>query len=347
LNDLRIPAAATLSEWSTPPDHAPPIWFQNRGRAFERIINGLLSREALDPRTSFRPVGEEVDGSFILRDRVYLLEAKWRREPMPASDLYAFKGKVDGKLVGTIGVFISMSGYSKDAIDALKAGKEINLVLFSGEDFRMVERGGISFSAAIFKKLRYAAEEGQPYLPLAPDEFAEPQEPTSPDMPSVVPLWDIVVEGANDEIGLRRLVERMAPDRSPSIRIWAAGGSLNVPSLVRNLLQTGHGNVAAILDKDAAARSVAEQLEQDLRGHGGHLIFVSPNMEDWLESCCSKDYILAAPPTSIRAKAMRRFSGNSNLWEVLDSNIEFARWAQIALGVTADQFRPGSGSSAS
>ncbi len=335
----------TLDAWSTPPEKAPPIWFQNRGRAFERIINALLAREKLEPRTSFRPPGEEVDGSFVLRDRVYLLEAKWRREPMPASDLYAFKGKVDGKLVGTIGVFISMSGYSKDAIDALKAGKEINLVLFSGEDFRMVERGDISFSAAMLKKLRYAAEEGQPYLPLAPDEFAEPEDPTH-DTTSVAPLWDVVVEGANDEIGLRRLVERMAPDRSTSIRIWAAGGSLNVPSLVRNLLQTGHGNVAAILDKDDAARSLAEQLEQDLQGHGGHLIFVSPNMEDWLESCCSNDYILAAPPTSIRAKAMRRFSGNSNLWEVLDSNAEFARWSKAALGVTADQFRPGTGSSA-
>ena len=53
--------------------------------------------------------------------KTYLLEAKWRKQPIPASDLYAFKGKVDGKLVGTIGVFISMSDYSADAIDALKA----------------------------------------------------------------------------------------------------------------------------------------------------------------------------------------------------------------------------------
>lgn len=74
---------------------------------FERIINALLSREALDPRTSFRPLGEEIDGFFELRDRTYLLEAKWRRDPLPASDLYAFKGKVDGKLVGTIGVLMS------------------------------------------------------------------------------------------------------------------------------------------------------------------------------------------------------------------------------------------------
>jgi hypothetical protein len=46
------------------------------------------------------------------------------KDPTLAADLYAFKGKVDGKLVGTIGVFVSMRGYSTEAIDALKLGKE-------------------------------------------------------------------------------------------------------------------------------------------------------------------------------------------------------------------------------
>jgi hypothetical protein len=41
-----------------------------------------------------------------------LLEAKWHRDEfeLPASTIYEFKGKVDGKLVGTVGIFISMSG---------------------------------------------------------------------------------------------------------------------------------------------------------------------------------------------------------------------------------------------
>ncbi len=59
----------------------------------------------MDPHTSMRPKGEVIDGSFVLDDRYFLLEAKWHKDPIPASDLYAFKGKVDGKLIGTIGVF--------------------------------------------------------------------------------------------------------------------------------------------------------------------------------------------------------------------------------------------------
>jgi len=130
----------------------------------------------------------------------------------------------------------------------------------------------------------------------------------------------------------------MAPERSSSVRIWVAGGSLNVPSLVRNLIQTGHDHVAAILDDDARTKIVVEQLRQALDPHGTHLIFASPDMEDWLESSCSNDYVLMVPPTSVWAKVMRRYSGHAILWEILDSNAEFARWAESALGVTADSF---------
>jgi hypothetical protein len=72
-----------------------------------------------------------------------LLEVKWRVDPQPASTLYQFMGKVNGKLVGTIGLFVSMSGFSPDAVDALVAGKELNLILMDGDDVRALVRGDI------------------------------------------------------------------------------------------------------------------------------------------------------------------------------------------------------------
>src|SRR4051812_15027132 len=82
---------------------------QRRGYDFERLLNALFLIERLDPRTSFKPDGEQIDGSIYLDGRIYLVEAKWHAEPLPASTLYQFKGKIDGKLAGTIGLFISMS----------------------------------------------------------------------------------------------------------------------------------------------------------------------------------------------------------------------------------------------
>ena len=86
----------------------------------------MLAKAGMEPRIRFRPIGEEIDGSFIHRGRVILLEAKWTQGPLPASSIYQFRGKVEGKLIGTIGVFISMSGFSADAVHALVAGKVIN-----------------------------------------------------------------------------------------------------------------------------------------------------------------------------------------------------------------------------
>jgi hypothetical protein len=80
---------------------------QRRGQLFEKWLNELLDRARLRPRTAWRPKGEEIDGSFVLDGRVFLLEAKWRKDPVPASAIYQFKGKIDGKLIGTIGVFVS------------------------------------------------------------------------------------------------------------------------------------------------------------------------------------------------------------------------------------------------
>ncbi len=86
---------------------------RQRGHAFERLLNKLFLFDDLEPRTGYRPAGEQIDGSLYFDGRIYLLEAKWHADPLPASTLYQFKGKVDGKLVGTIGIFISMSGTPK------------------------------------------------------------------------------------------------------------------------------------------------------------------------------------------------------------------------------------------
>jgi len=154
---LKLPAEATAQQR------------RDRGYAFERILNGLLAADALEPRAGYKPIGEQVDGSFFFEGAVFLLEAKWHAKPIPASALYQFKGKVDGKLIGTLGVFISMSGYSDDAVDALTLGKSLNLILFDKDDIDaaiIAERG---FKEILKTKLRKAAEEGIVFYPAKAD----------------------------------------------------------------------------------------------------------------------------------------------------------------------------------
>ncbi|MCK9895415.1 restriction endonuclease [Frankia sp. AgB32] len=124
---------------------------------------GLPARAGLQPWPAFRPKGEEIDGSFVRCGRAYLLEAKWHGNKIPASTIYQFKGKVDGKLTGTIGVMVSMSDYSDNAVEALRSGKELNVILFGKQDIRAAAVDGID--AVLDFKLRVAAQFGDPYVP--------------------------------------------------------------------------------------------------------------------------------------------------------------------------------------
>jgi len=148
------------------PESAEPAQKRHRGQRFEELLEMLLEADGLSPHIRVRPDGEEIDGSFLLNDRAFLLEAKWHAAPLPASTIYQFKCKVDGKLTGTLGVFISVSGFSTDAVDALTTGKTMNIVLFDRRDVEAAIDQPDGFKTVLLAKLRMAAEEGAVYWPF-------------------------------------------------------------------------------------------------------------------------------------------------------------------------------------
>ncbi len=301
--DDNAEAQQLLTELSDPPENATKAWFQARGRRLEGLIQFVLRGESLEPRLNIRPSGEELDGSFALDGRIYLLEAKWRGGPTPASDLYAFKGKVDGKLTGTIGVFITMNRYSPDAVSALQVGKVVNLILFSAEDFRSVVEGRLSFADAMRRKLRYAAEVGGPYLPLQP--LAEGGLATrSPSFGTEGPgtkswsgsgpslSWDVVVESRSDERGIRTLFDRLVSVAPIHLRYWAAEGAANLPGVVRRLVDAnGPDRVVAFVDRDLEGDRMRSLLESQVT-----IVPMDPHLEGWLTLATPNEVLQMPPP---------------------------------------------------
>jgi hypothetical protein len=68
------------------------------GLALERLLTELFSLFNLNPRKSFRVVGEQIDGSFELDHETYLLEAKWEKNPLSEHPLAYFREQIDGSL---------------------------------------------------------------------------------------------------------------------------------------------------------------------------------------------------------------------------------------------------------
>ena len=251
-----------------------------RGHDFEKLINELFSLEKLNPRIRYRPEGEEIDGSFLIDGRTFLLEAKWHRKPLPASSIYQFKGKVDGKLVGTIGVFISMSGFSKEAVEALSHGKVLNILLFDKEDIDYCLMEGHGFRQVLLAKLRAAAEEGVVMLPYSSTLIS------SVNQSQITKADEIIVlcEGAIDVLILKSLIRRVLPKEDfKYVKFVTSGGSTNLVRLAQ-LMKSIFASVRLIvvLDADIAGTTIQKELNKALSGMQLTTITATPTVESWI-----------------------------------------------------------------
>lgn len=251
---------------------------QSRGYEFQRVLEAMFRDAHMEPGRPYRPRGEEIDGSFIYRGRTMLYEAKWTSEPVPASALYQFRGKLDGKLAGTLGVFFSIGGDADDAVDALVAGKELNLVLFDGDDMdKLAAPRCISIKRAIDIKLRVAAERGTPFIPLPPCARVQGL---------AAPLSVVVVEGPYDAAIIRGLY-RAVEDVPPMPLIVVAMGHLNLPhvALAQLSLLPELRRVIVVADGDGDIAEVSQPVYDEFSGspltHRAEIIVivVNPSLE--------------------------------------------------------------------
>lgn len=137
------------------------------GLQLERVLTRLFEVNNLCPREPFRVVGEQIDGSFELDYEVYLLEAKWQHDPIPASDLYVFREKIEGKSKFTRGVFLSISGISPQALEAITHGKQPNFFIADGYDLMMILEANIELGEFFRRRQRLFAEAGRVCVPFS------------------------------------------------------------------------------------------------------------------------------------------------------------------------------------
>ena len=140
---------------------------QEAGHALEALLNELFSVFGLQPGEPFRVVGEQIDGSFLLDSEVYLLEAKWTQGPTPEAELLAFRGKIEGKSRFTRGLFLSVNGFSAQAVSAITKGKQPTFVMMDGADLYRVLDRHIDLQSLLRQKIRRLAERGEPYVPVS------------------------------------------------------------------------------------------------------------------------------------------------------------------------------------
>ena len=146
---------------------------QPRGYAFEKFLNDMFNVYELSARSSFRLAGEQIDGSFVLGDDIYLLEAKWTNALVDAAALRSFNAKVEDKAKWSRGLFLSYSGFSPEGLSAFSRRKSV--ICMDGRDLHDILSRKLDFATVLAMKVRRAAETGQPFVRV--DDLSIPTTP--------------------------------------------------------------------------------------------------------------------------------------------------------------------------
>lgn len=132
---------------------------QKRGYDLEKFLYDLFLMYDLDPKGSFKIVGEQIDGAFTFKNSDYLLEAKWANQ-VNRSDLATFCFKVESKLKSTLGLLVTINGVTSEAISP----DFKSIIIMDGSDIVCVLEQRISLPDLLFKKRRKASETGNIYV---------------------------------------------------------------------------------------------------------------------------------------------------------------------------------------
>jgi len=129
-----------------------------RGIALEGLLNSLFDLYDLASAGSFRRVGEQIDGALRLDNKNCLCEAKWQLEPVNLVDLRDLDAAVGTTLETTLGLYISINGFSPQALTAYLQGNRPKLVCMDGTDLMLVLEGRIRLDDLLRRKIDLAAE---------------------------------------------------------------------------------------------------------------------------------------------------------------------------------------------
>lgn len=118
-----------------------------RGRDFEAVLNELFKLDGILIRESFRRKGkkgqtiEQIDGAVEISSHLYLVEAKWHKEPIDVQDVQVLLSRLFLRSEAR-GIFISASDYTQPAYEIQRqaASQKVLLLCHLAEVVQVLER---------------------------------------------------------------------------------------------------------------------------------------------------------------------------------------------------------------
>lgn len=142
---------------------------QQAGYDFQDWFYDLMDLFEVTNRRPYVVAGRQIDGSITVSGTTYLVELKFTRTQADAPDIDSLLKKVTDKADNTMGIMVSISGYSSTAISEA-SGRRSPLLLLDHYHVYLALGGATAFGELVDRVRRHASQTGESYL--GPDAFA-------------------------------------------------------------------------------------------------------------------------------------------------------------------------------
>jgi hypothetical protein len=144
----------------------PAVGTQQGGYDFQDWFYDLLDYCEIQNRRPYVSSGRQIDGSLTHEGTTYLVELKFTSAQADATDIDSLRAKVEDKADNTMGIMVSISGYSTVAITGA-SGRQSKLLIFDAAHLYLFLAGSLSFAEIISRVRRHASQTGEAYLSVS------------------------------------------------------------------------------------------------------------------------------------------------------------------------------------
>ncbi|HEC62541.1 MAG TPA: hypothetical protein ENI27_09870 [bacterium] len=136
---------------------------QQAGYDFQDWFYDLVDFFELECKRPYKTGGRQIDGSITLDGTTFLVELKFTKNQIGPKDISDFYRKVTSKADNTMGIFVSMPGFNKNAIIEA-SGERTPLLLLDFNHLYHVLGRAMTLPEVINRVKRHAAQTAEAYL---------------------------------------------------------------------------------------------------------------------------------------------------------------------------------------
>ncbi len=140
---------------------------QEGGYAFERWFYDLTGFSEIPARPPYKAEARQIDGSLTLDGTTFLIETKFTSEQTGAPDVDTFMTKITRKADNTMGILVSMSGFSAVAVEEASRDRTPMLLMDYSHFYNLILSGRMSLPEVIRRIKRHASQTGEALLPVS------------------------------------------------------------------------------------------------------------------------------------------------------------------------------------